>query len=355
MNAVTKIPLLFVIVSLVVQSCSEKSEENKLSKAGEFVPVRVASLRNNNVSDSIVTTGLLFTEQEARLSFKIGGIVHQIFVDEGQHFKKGQLLAVIKTNEIDAQLEQARLALEKARRDHVRTENLYKDSIATLEQFQNSQTALQLAQKTFDQIAFNRGYASIYAPAEGFVTKKIVNEGEIVTAGMPVLAISKIGHKSNWILKAGVTDEQWERIKINEPAAVQFDAFPGRRFDATVIRKSQAADPASGSLQVEIQIKFNQEKPAVGMFGKAVIHTQKQSAFNLIPYDAVIEADGNKAFVFSPSGNNEVKKIPVFIQSFNKDHVVIRGDSLNGANQIIISNSAFLNEQSKIIIVKEGE
>jgi RND family efflux transporter MFP subunit len=257
----------------------------------------------------------------------------------------------MRTDEINAQLDQAKLALDKAKRDYIRTQNLYRDSVTTLEELQNSQTSLQVAQKTVDQIAFNRGYAFIYAPSDGFVTKKMVNEGEIISPGMPVLSINSVNQKSDWILKAGVTDEEWERIAVNQPATVEFDAFPAKKFNASVARKSQAADPTSGSLQVEIKIPFNGEKPAVGMFGKAVIYTRKQTQFNIIPYDAIIEADGNKAFVFAPSGNNGVKKIPIVIQSFNTDHAVMLGN-LDGTDQIIISNSAFLNEHSKITVVK---
>ncbi len=64
--------------------------------------------------------------------------------------------------------------------------------MATLEQLQNSpKTGLDIAQKTVDAAVFNKKYAYIYAGADGFVTKKLANEGEVVSGGMPILAINR--------------------------------------------------------------------------------------------------------------------------------------------------------------------
>jgi multidrug efflux pump subunit AcrA (membrane-fusion protein) len=91
-------------------------------------------------------------------------------------------------------------------------------------------------------------------------------------------------------------------------------------------------------------------KPAVGMFGKAEIHTDNAQDVITIPYDALIEADGNNAFVFIVE-NNKVKRQPVTIYKFENKTVYIK-DGLQKTDQIVISNSAYLNEESKIKIIK---
>jgi multidrug efflux pump subunit AcrA (membrane-fusion protein) len=91
-------------------------------------------------------------------------------------------------------------------------------------------------------------------------------------------------------------------------------------------------------------------KPAVGMFGKAEIHTDATKDVITIPYDALIEADGNNAFVFIVA-NNKVKRQPVSIFKFENKTVYIK-DGLQKTDQIVISNSAYLNEQSTIKIIK---
>jgi RND family efflux transporter MFP subunit len=333
----------------LITSCGHKNKEEDPLETGNTIAVNIARVQYEEISGNITATGLITTENEAKLSFKIGGVIDKIFVNEGQFIKKGQLLATLKITEINSQLAQANLAMEKAERDYTRANSLYKDSVMTLEQFQNSKTALDISKKSVDAVAFNRQFASITATANGFVTKKIANEGEVVSPGNPVLAINEIKSSSDWELKVGVTDKEWASISIGQKASVELDAFSGKLFSAYVFRKSQAADPTSGSFQVEIKINFTNEKPAIGMFGKATIVSGEARQFYTVPYEAIIQADGDKAFVFVPQPDSSVKKTEVIIQSFNEKNVILKS-GIEAGQQVVISNSAFLNEQSKVSI-----
>jgi len=87
------------------------------------------------------------------------------------------------------------------------------------------------------------------------------------------------------------------------------------------------------------------------MFGKAEISTNQDENVKVIPYDALVEADGDKAFAFTPDGVNKVKKIPVTISKFDNQQVYVR-EGLDGVSEIVISNSAYLNEKSTIKIIR---
>lgn len=86
------------------------------------------------------------------------------------------------------------------------------------------------------------------------------------------------------------------------------------------------------------------------MFGKAEIKAEQSEDFIIIPYNSLIEADGNKAFVFIVE-NNKVKRQSVTINKFENNKVFIK-EGLQKTDQIVISNSAYLNEQSTIKIIK---
>ncbi|MEL7063977.1 MAG: efflux RND transporter periplasmic adaptor subunit, partial [Bacteroidota bacterium] len=200
-------------------------------------------------------------------------------------------------------------------------------------------------------VSFNKKYAYIYASADGFITKKIANEGEVVNGGQPVLAINELGSKRSWVLKVGVADKEWAAIRLGSKASVVVDAFPGYTFPAVVSRKSQAADPLSGSFQVELKLEADRKDLAVGMFGKASIQLAYKLNRASIPYDAVIEANGKDAYVFVPASKTTVKKVPITIDSFDNTEVTI-SQGLEDIEEIVVSNSAFLNEKSTIKIVK---
>jgi RND family efflux transporter MFP subunit len=290
---------------------------------------------------------LLSTENEARLSFKIAGIVERIFVKEGDHVKKGQLLATLKSAEIAAQVEQVQLAVEKSQRDYQRAENLYKDSVATLEQLQNAKTGIDVARQNLRQVAFNQQYSRIYAPADGFVARKIGNEGELATAGSPILFVNAVSNSSKWILRVGLSDKEWAVIEAGNKATVKFDAFPSQLFEGVISKKSIAADAASGSFQAEIKIDFGKAQPAVGMFGAAAIVPSRASFGFSIPYESLLEANGKKGFVFVSDNGRTVSKCTVDISSISNDVVYIQ-DGLQGHKFVVTSGSPYLNETSII-------
>ncbi|MDR7209129.1 efflux RND transporter periplasmic adaptor subunit [Flavobacterium piscis] len=343
-----------IIVSLLTIplffSCKEEKKENNPFESADIISVKIATVESLAFTNNISASGLVTTENQANYGFKIGGVISRIYVEEGQFFKKGQLLATLDQTEINAGLNQADLNLKKFERDYERANNLHKDNVYTLEQLQNTKTGLDIAKRQKDAVAFNSRYAKIYATTDGFVAHKIANEGEVVGPGSPILAINETSNNNNYLLKVGLTDKEWASVKIGQKAIVILDGFPDKKFEATIFRKSQAADVALGSFQIELKLNMKDHKPAVGMFGKAEIQTDKAADFMVIPYNALIEADGNKAFVFAVE-NNKVKRKSITINKFDNDKVYVK-DGLQKTDQIVISNSAYLNEQSTIKIIK---
>ncbi|MGC5743970.1 efflux RND transporter periplasmic adaptor subunit [Chryseobacterium sp. NFX27] len=341
---------IFLLSVLLTTSCKEKKKESKHFETADVIAVKTAAVESLALGSNINASGLVTTENETTYSFKIGGVVRGVFVEEGQFFRKGQLLATLDETEIRAGLNQSDLNVQKNERDYKRATNLYKDSVYTLEQVQNTRTGLDIARRQKDAVAFNARYAKIYATADGFVSQKVANKGEIVGPGSPVLLINETSHNNNYLLKVGLTDTEWASVKIGQKAMVTLDGYPDKKFESFVFRKSQAADRAIGSFQVELKLIMNDSKPAVGMFGKADIKTDQSEDLIVIPYNSLLEADGNKAFVYVIA-NNKVKKRPVTIARFENDKVFVK-DGLQKGDKIAISNSAYLNEQSTIKIIK---
>jgi len=346
-----KIQLTLIALTSVLFACKEKPKNTNPLGQQDIISVKVAPISSFGVTSSIQATGLVGTENEANYSFKIGGVINSILVNEGQFFKKGQLLATLNTTEIAAGLAQANLGVDKAARDYARAVNLYKDSVFTLEQLQNTKTALDLAKKTSEATAFNQHYAQIYAASDGFVTKKVASVGEVVGGGMPVLMTSSTQKTDGYLLKVGVTDQEWAGINAGQQAVVSLDGYPDQPFQATVLRKLQSADAAIGSFQVELKLQLGSLRPAIGMFGKAAIQTNISQNATVIPFSALVEADGEKGYIFTPKGTDRVRKIPVTILKFDNKNIYLK-DKLEGIAQIVTSNSAYLNEQSTVKIIK---
>ena len=242
--------ILFAVVAMA--SCGARTEPLRKIES-MAIPVRVLPLKEYNTLEKIPVSGQFTTDDEVMMSFKTTGIINKIFVKEGDAIKKGQLLATLNLTEIDASLQQAQLAYEKTSRDLQRLNNLYTDSVATLEQVQNGKTNRDLAAQQLNTARFNRLYSEIRAEANGFVLRKLANEGQLVNAGNPVLQTNGAG-SGKWILRAGVTDKQWTAIKTGEPAEVRVASGAGQILTGKVSRKSESVDPSNGLFSIDITL-----------------------------------------------------------------------------------------------------
>ena len=194
-----KILLPVVILFLIVYpGCSSK----KAQKSEDKIPVKVIKLKKVKVHKAINVSGIFTTNDETYLSFKTGGIIKSILVNEGDRVKKGQLLAVLELNEIQAQVSQANSAYEKASRDFNRAQNLYKDSVATLSQMQDAKTGMNVALEQLTIAKYNLNHSEIRAADNGYILKKYVNDGQLVSPGAPVFQTNGAA-EDGWILKAG--------------------------------------------------------------------------------------------------------------------------------------------------------
>lgn len=340
---------MFVIGTLALQSCSDGGKEavGKADESADSVSVRLEAVAAADDTARIRASGLLHTEDEVRLSFKTGGIIASVMVEEGQRVRKGQLLATVNTTEIDAQRQLAMLQLDKAQRDNRRAENLYRDSVATLEQVQNSRTAVDAARETLRQVDFNRGHASIISPVDGFIIRRLAQPGEMAAPGAPVLVLGALGGGSRWVLKTGVSDREWSAVQTGDTARVDFDAWPGRSFPAVVSSRSLAADPTNGTFLLELRVGFGAEKPATGMFGRAVITPTVIRKGYSIPYESLLEADGSTGFVFVTDDRRTVRRVPVRIASLTQERVFV-SSGLEGHAWVVTSGSPYLRDGSAI-------
>lgn len=337
--------------ALTLASCGGADTNSKTSAPRiESIPVKVAALAPEAVRTPITASGLFTTNEETMLSFKTGGIVSSVLVDEGDVVQQGQVLATLDLTEINAQVQQANIAFEKAERDLARVEKLYRDSVATLEQLQNARTGRDIAREQLNGARFNERFSEIRAPRSGTVLGKFANAGQLVGPGTPVVRING-GSANDWVLKVAVSDQEWSSIAEGDAAVLSSDAFNGVEVQATVSSKSQGADPMTGTFSVELKPASTKDLPlAVGLFGRAVITPTRSLTVWRVPYGAVLDGDGKDAFVFCTADNQIAVKVPVRIASLGQNEAFVY-QGLEGFKSIIVSGSAYLNDQSPIQII----
>jgi RND family efflux transporter MFP subunit len=257
-----------------------------------------------HATDTHVLSGVVISDQTAQPSSKTGGVLRSVTFSEGQDVRRGQLLARIETTEFDAAYAQAEAGVEKARRDLNRVEALFADSVATRSQRDDAATALKVADKELARIQYNRAQSDITAPISGRVLRKLKNTGETVGPGMPVAVIQGTS-ADDWRISVGLTDQQWAAIELDQQVWVQFDAFPGTRYAARVSERPTAADPATGTFPIKVELLRQPPSLAAGLLATVKVpgaesssDKAKVSTWQTIPLAALGKVAGKRAEVF---------------------------------------------------------
>jgi multidrug efflux system membrane fusion protein len=309
--------------------------------------VRAAPVEDTVLARPIVATGTVAPADEAALGFKIGGVIGRIAVDEGDPVRAGQTLAALDLREIDATLARARSAAGKAKRDLDRARRLYTDSVVALADLQDTETAHDVARADLETAAVNRRYAVIVAPTDGVVLRRAAEPGENISAGATVLVVGSGGADRGRVLEIGLADRDVVALRKGDPAVARFDALPAREFTGRVERIGAAADPVTGTYEVEVALD-NGGTLAAGLVGRVEVRPARGAPTRLVPIEAVLEADGSEATVYalSPDGKR-AKRHRVTVAFIEGDRVAVAG-GLDGASRVLTDGAAYLDDGAAV-------
>ncbi len=332
--------MVLAVALPALAACSDGGSQEADDNASAPVAVRAAPVTSAVVARPIVAAGTVAPKDEIALSFKIGGVIQRIAVDPGDMAQAGQLLATLDLREIDAGLAKARSAAAKAERDLARAQRLYADSVATLAQMQDAETAAELARADLEAAAFNRRYAVIIAPASGSILRRSAEPGETVPPGTTVLVLGSRARGS--IVEVGLADRDAVLVREGDPAVARFDALPDMEFQGRVSQVAAAADPGTGTYTVQITLR-EAEALAAGLVGRVQIAPSRGAPTVVVPIEAILEADGDQATVYALSADGaRAERRRVTVAFIDRDRVgIARG--LEGVTAVLTEGAAYVD------------
>ena len=340
---------LFLLAAVSVQSCSN-SEASTQNANDKGIPVNVVKLEKEEVSFPIHVSGNISASKESRLSFKTGGIIESIFVDEGDNVSKGQVLAKLDLKEIQEQVNQAEIGLQKAQRDYNRVNALYTDTVATLEQVQNAKSALDIAKASLNIAEYNLKYSSIVAPADGIILKKFFEENEIVGTGNPIFYYASA--EESWRLIIGVSDKDIVKLQLGDKSKIRTDAWPDKDLNCFVSKIANAPGQQTGLYEIELSIEDTDIHLKHGFFAKGEIYPSEVKECFSLPIDAIQEGIGKLVMFYSVSEDGRFAiKQETKIVAISKDKVFINSNKLDDDLLIIVEKQKELKHLDKVKIV----
>lgn len=320
-----------------------------------IVPVEVASVHFQQYTKALRISGLLENKSEQTLGFKVPGLVSRVYVDDGDYVKRGQLLASLDLEEIDAQVNKAKSVLKNAQRNLQRFESLQGQNALSMDQLQAAETRMDVAQSDLTVAQFNRRHAVIKASESGRILNRAIEPNELVQAGQPAFVFA--AKKSGWVLRTGITDKDVVRMRLGDKAELNFDAYPNQQFIAVVSEIAGRADARTQTFGIELRLdnKKQQSHPLLaGFVGHGRIYPTHQDKLALIPLTALLSAEGKKGNVFIVDDQNKVHLSAIHMAFIEGDKMaVISG--LKEGDRIVTQGVSYLSEGRSVTIKKDDQ
>ena len=297
--------------TLAFVGCS--SERQPVSAAPETVSnVYVVSAETATVSNVLEAVGTLKAAQTSQLAAQMMGTIVEIRVHEGDHVQRGQVLAVIDDAQPHAAVDRATASDLAAQQEISASESDFSLAEATFKRYQTLYDRKSVSPQEFDEIKAHYeaararqemaragqaqakaalqqaqtelGYARIVAPFDGLVTEKKADIGMFASPGMAIFTVEDL---RRYRLEATVNESDLRCVRQGQLVSISIDAVGDRELKGKVSEIVPAADPASRSFLVKVELPYN---PALrsGLFGRAQFTRGERTAL-LIPRAAIVE------------------------------------------------------------------
>ena len=298
------------------------------------------SINSMPLVQTVVATGRVVTVSRTQVGSEITGVVLRRLVQEGDRVTRGDLLLVLRSDELTAQVRQAEAALNElmsstrpqasvdlanaqvqlaqASRELQRRRILAKDSVISKEELEQSEKAESLARNNVESarlkaLALAPGKAEeivlrerlvalqaqlaktqVRSEVTGIVLTRNVEPGDLVQPGMTLFTIALDG---NTEIRVPLDERNLPRLALQQNASVIADAYPDRPFPAQINFIAPSIDPERGTVEVRLTVDPVPDFLRQDMTVSVNIETDKRAHARVIPNDALGNVQGNKAIV----------------------------------------------------------
>lgn len=340
-------PLVFLLCASACLTACRRSAETATTAAAAApaaaIQVRVAPVELSGESPAIRVPAVLARQTQAELSFPISGIIESVAVRAGDRVKKGQELARLQLDQSEAQLIQARAAVEKARRDLGRVEKLQAEHVATLENLQDARTLVEQTGAALHIAEFNRRHSIIVAPADGLVLRRSAEPNEQIGAARPVLSFA--GEADGWIAKAGLTTRDAGHVALGAVATLRDSA--GGTAAGKIVRIAEAVDPATLTVFVEAGLDAPPAGARSGATVSLLITPQPVTPRPVVPVAALRDGQGGSASVLVVGADSHAKRLSVEVEQIDGERAYLR-TALPAGARVVVAGGQYVADGSVV-------
>jgi RND family efflux transporter MFP subunit len=301
--------------------------------------------------------------EETPVFAKIAGYLKEIRVDKGDRVKKGQVIAILESPELDQQVANAKDNLWLQSITDKRDQGLLLKHGVSEQIADNSHGAALQADANYKQLLALQSYEVIRAPFDGIVTARYVDPGVLIAQTITPTATYLLSHLtetasplvqlatlSRMRVYASAPQNVASFIDDGTPAVISVVQRPGKDISATVSRHPQALDPATRMMLVEADISNSNGALFPGMYGTMSLTVKVSTSAPLVPDDELIFRDGK---VFVPLVQNSTVHLAPVMLGFDDGYSVEATSGITMSDRIALNLGQSATEGERVQPIKE--
>jgi RND family efflux transporter MFP subunit len=351
-----------VIFGVMARHGSERTLE-KENAAAAIPSVNVVYPVASSLSSEIALPGNTQAFIDAPIYSRTSGYLQNWYFDIGAHVRKGQLMATIETPELDQQLQVAQADLKSAQANldlanttSTRYQNLLKTNSVSKQETDVAVSDAAAKKAAVDASMANvrrleqlQSFEKVYAPFDGIVTARNTDIGRLISAGQnttpqELFHLAAIGKLRVYV---SVPEVYSSAIKDGSKATLTLDEYPGRTFEGTIARNSNAIDQTTRTLNVEVDVDNPKSELLPGAYVFVHFKVPQHAAGLMIPSNTLLfRSEGLRVGVVR---NGRVQLVPVQI-SHDAGATVEIASGLTPSDPVILDPSDSLASGQEVQI-----
>ncbi len=311
------------------------------------MPVRVAPVLRQEVNQTVTLVGTVEPLRRSIVASEVEGLVEVFPAEEGMAVKRGQLLARLRTDTLQIQLDsalashrEAATRYQQAKRDLSRTRVLWKKELVTQKEFDDAQAEETALRERLSQLGAeirrvrdSLNQSGIVAPFDGWITQEFTEIGQWVEEGGAIIEMVDLSHVQ---VEIPLPERYVRNIRIRDPVTATFDGLPEFETRGRVFSLVAQADRIARTFPVKVDIPNPALAIKSGMVSRVTLQVDRPHQGTVVPKDALV-LRGGRAFVFRVN-EGTVDQIPVTAVLHVEDLIEIEGPIREGMVVVVEGN-----------------
>ncbi len=350
---ITRVAAGVALATVLLGGCTEETVQQTTDVV---IQPALTEVVVSSAGDDLNFNGVVRSAERADLAFRVGGMLTEIQVNEGDQVRKGDLLARLDPRDARTDLESAQLELKNAKDDYERATAIFNKSQAiSRSDLDTITTKYNLARNKAEEAARRLEYTELKAPFDGIIGRKLVDNHSQITANTPAITL----HDLNDLEVVINLPDKVMLSGLRETSAIaELAAIPGQSFPLTMRTWASQADPVSQTYPVVLgfsDLKGLRVLPGMAVKVLAAQPAEGQSGASItVPLTAIVPDNQGGQFVWVVGSDNTVSKRAVDVGNLRNDRIVVE-KNLKPGERVIAAGVSSLKEGMEVHPYSAGE